>query len=160
MDKKYYCFYKTSSCLGLLVSEDLKTWQEASPDRPLLSRKDIPDHPDVENVNVIPEENGNGWRMFFSPTYKKRGIGVAFSSDLLHWEFSHYLEFPKFNWGRSGPTAPSILDTRKICGKWLMAFHGEYKWPLDAALGLAWSDDLEHWEFHDRKKQVGKSRSL
>jgi predicted GH43/DUF377 family glycosyl hydrolase len=146
-ENKYYCFYKSSGQLGLLVSDDLLSWIEASPNHPLLSPKEIPDHPTMENVCVIPQQNNSdGFMMFFSPCYQKRGIGVAYSSDLLHWSFDHYLQFPKLPWAHSGPTAPSILDGRDLVGKWLMAFHGDLQLPHHARMGLAWSEDLVHWQ--------------
>jgi predicted GH43/DUF377 family glycosyl hydrolase len=142
-DGKYWCFYKTSGQLGLLVSEDLQTWKEASPDRPVLARKETPDNTTVENACVL-ELNGE-FLMFFSPAYNKRGIGLARSKDLLHWKFDQYLKFPKFSWAKSGPTAPSVIDIRAECGKWIMVFHAERRQPHHAALGLAWSDDLINW---------------
>ena len=106
----------------------------------------MPDHPTIENVCVL--EQPDGFLMFFSPCYRKRGIGTAYSSDLVHWTFDHYLKFPKFSWAFHGPTAPSVIDCRNICGKWIMAFHGELKWPHHARLGIAWSDDLEDWQMN------------
>jgi beta-xylosidase len=145
-DNQYWCFYKSSGQLGLWKSLDLFNWEEASPDCPIFTAKEIPDHPQIENVCVIEQEDG--FLMFFSPCYRKRGIGLAHSNDLLHWSFDHYLNFPKFNWAFHGPTAPSVIDCRKEVGKWLMAFHGELKWPHHARLALAWSIDLDSWEMN------------
>lgn len=145
-EHQYYCFYKSSGQLGLLVSKDLTHWGEASPDHPLLSPKDIPDHPTIENVCVIPQPSDyGGFIMFFSPCYSKRGIGVAHSPDLFHWTFDHYLQFPSQPWAESGPTAPSVWDGRNQIGKWVMAFHCDLQRPHHARMGLAWSDDLVHW---------------
>ncbi len=142
-DGKYWCFYKTSGELGLLVSPDLQSWEEASPDRPILARDETPDHTTIENACVIKVDDE--FFMYFSPCYNKRGIGLARSTDLFHWKFDRYLKFPKFSWAKSGPTAPTVIEVRKETGMWLMAFHAERRQPHHAALGLAWSDDLINW---------------
>ncbi|HMF34797.1 MAG TPA: hypothetical protein VKK79_25475 [Candidatus Lokiarchaeia archaeon] len=142
-DGKYWCFYKTSGKLGLLVSEDLENWEEASPDRPIFAASETPDHTTIENACVL--EVGDELWMFFSPCYNERGIGISRSPDLFHWKFDRYLKFPKFSWAKSGPTAPSVLDLRAECGKWVMEFHAERRQPHHAAMGLAWSDDLMNW---------------
>ncbi|HME51069.1 MAG TPA: sialidase family protein [Candidatus Lokiarchaeia archaeon] len=143
-DGKYWCFFKSSGQLGLLVSDDLETWIEASPDRPVFAASETPDHTTIENACVV--EIDGECMMFFSPCYNKRGIGIARSPDLFHWTFDRYLNFPKFTWAKSGPTAPSVIDAREETGKWLMAFHAERRQPHHAALALAWSEDLIAWE--------------
>lgn len=50
---RYWCFYKTAGCLGLMVSDDLRHWEEASPDRPVLGPADTPDGASVENPCVV-----------------------------------------------------------------------------------------------------------
>jgi hypothetical protein len=142
-DSQYWCFYKTSGCLGLLVSSDLTNWQEASPDRPVLSRNDTPDGSTVENPCVVFDDSE--FVLFFSPCRRGRGIGVARSDDLLHWRDIRYLDFPLLPWAPGGPTAAFVADWRQPLGRWIMAFHGEREAPHGAALALAWSDDLEHW---------------
>ena len=142
-DGKYWCFYKTHGNLGLLVSDNLKDWEEACPDYPVLSRKQTPDNSTIENPSIL--RKGNRFLMFFSPCRPGRGIGIAESEDLLVWDNIHYLKFPSQGWAPGGPTAPFVLDSREIMGKYLMAYHGDIKQPHAAALGLAWSDDLENW---------------
>lgn len=140
---RFWCFYKTSGCLGLLVSPDLEHWEEARPDRPVLLRDDTPDGSTVENPCVVVD--GDTFVLFFSPCRPKRGIGVARSSDLLHWRDVRYLDFPPLPWAPGGPTAAFVADWRSECGRWVMAFHGERTGPHGAAMGLAWSEDLEQW---------------
>ena len=142
-DGKFWCFYKAEGCMGLLVSDDLHAWREASPAAPVLSRDDTPDGATVENACVIRE--GGEFVMFFAPCRQGRGIGVARSDDLLTWRDIRYLDFPALPWALGGPTAAMVLDLRDQCGRWLMAFHGERPGPHRAALGFAWSEDLEHW---------------
>ena len=144
-DGRYWCFYKTDGCLGLLVSDDMVHWAEASPDRPVLAATDTPDGSTVENPCVV--HNGKEFVLFFAPCRGGRGIGVARSEDLLTWRDVRYLDFPSTAaWAKGGPTAPMVLDLRDKCGRWLMAYHGERKPPHGGALGLAWSEDMEHWE--------------
>lgn len=142
-DGVYYVLYKANGCLGLLRSEDLRHFTEASPDRPILSPEDTPDGATVENPCVIWE--GGRYLLFFAPCREGRGIGVAESSDLLRWRKVRYLDFPALPWALGGPTAPMVLDDRARTGKWLMFFHGDRAYPHGAALGLAVSDDLERW---------------
>lgn len=142
---RYWCLYKTSGSLGLLVSDDFKHWLEASPDRPVLSRSQTPDDRTVENPCVV--RDGKDFVLFFAPCGKGRGIGVARSRDLINWQRVHYLKFPALSWASGGPSAAAVTDLRKVCGKWVMVFHGERR-DVDAhaaALGIAWSEDLEHW---------------
>lgn len=142
-DGHFWCFYKTGGQLGLLVSEDLVDWTEASPDRPVLSSDDTPDGATVENPCIV--RNGGEFVMFFAPCRRGRGIGVARSDDLLHWRDVRCLEFPDLPWAEGGPTAAMVLDLQDICGEWVMVFHGERPGPHAAALGIAHSPDLEHW---------------
>lgn len=147
-EHKYYCYYKTSGNIGALISNDLFYWEELSKDKPILSRNQLPDHASIENICIIKEKVDNtDFIMFFSPCRRERGVGVAKSIDLIHWEFIHYLNLPKFKWAASRPTAPSVIDLRAECGKWLMAFHADRGLPHGGALGLAWSKDLVNWEF-------------
>lgn len=142
-DGRFWCLYKTGGRLGMLVSDDLTDWTEASPDRPVLGTDDTPDHAAAENPCVV--RDGDEFVMFFAPCRKGRGIGVARSRDLLNWRDVRYLEFPAFAWADGGPTAAMVLDMRDILGEWLMVFHGERPLPHEAALGIAHSSDLEHW---------------
>ncbi len=144
---RYWCLYKTSGQLGLLVSPDLKHWEEARPDGPVLAAKATPDGSTVENPCVVATDDG-GFALFFAPCRDGRGVGLAYSADLLTWRNVHYLDFPDLPWADNGPTAAAVLDMRPSLGVWLMMFHGERHDPQNAhsaALGVAWSHDLEHW---------------
>jgi hypothetical protein len=143
---QFYCLYKTSGQLGLLVSPDLEHWQEAQPGAPVLSAKDTPDGSSLENPCVLPV--AGGYALFFAPCRPGRGIGLAYSQDLLAWRDVHFLDFPALPWANNGPTAGMVLDLRRECGYGWMAFHGERDGRANAhsaALALAWSEDLEHW---------------
>jgi hypothetical protein len=127
-----------------MVSDDLVEWMEASRDRPVLGSDDTPDGATVENPCVV--RDGGEFVMFFAPCRKGRGIGVARSDDLFHWRDVRYLGFPDLPWAEGGPTAAMVLDLRDVCGEWVMAFHGERPGPHAAALGIAHSPDMEHWD--------------
>lgn len=141
-DGLYYVFYKTDGCLGLMKSRDGKHFEEASA-APVLWPYQTPDQSTAENPCII--RDGGGYRMFFAPCRKGRGIGTAWSRDLLCWESIRYLDFPQLPWAPGGPTAPMVMDDRCRTGKWLMFFHGDTQGEHGGALGLAYSDDLEHW---------------
>lgn len=145
-DDAFWCFYKTSGQLGLIVSEDLQTWREADPSRPVLAAQDTPDGVTVENPCIIPLDGG--FAMFFAPCRPGRGVGLAYSTDLLHWQDIHYLTLPTLPWANNGPTAAMVLDLRETLGVWLMAFHGEQAGEANthsAAIAFAWSENLEDW---------------
>lgn len=142
-DDKFWCFYKSEGQLGLLVSDDLKVWREASPDAPVLSAAQTPDGSSVENACVVRE--GEEWALFFAPCRTGRGIGTARSMDLIHWREVRYLDFPTLPWAPGGPTAAMVLDTREERGNWTMFFHGDRQAPHGAALGWATGEDLENW---------------
>lgn len=143
MDGKLWCFYKTSGSFGLLCSEDLRDWREIHPETPVFSKKNTHDDNNIENPCIL--QIDGEYVLFYSSTAVKRGIGMAHSTDLIHWERPKGVEFPPIPWAHHGPTAVSILDLRKDYGKFLMAFHGELKRPHHAAIGLAWSDNLTDW---------------
>ena len=144
-DGQFWCFYKSDGQLGLLVSSDLHDWQEASPQRPVLSTAQTPDGSSVENPCVV--RDGDEFVLFFAPCREGRGIGTARSHDLLHWRDVRYLDFPALPWASGGPTAAMVLDTREQLGRWTMFFHGDRVGPHSAAIGVAWSTDLIHWNF-------------
>lgn len=142
---EYYCFYKAQSKLGAIKSPDLQNWEEVSPDKPIISHSDIPDHRAIENPCIIKDDSGR-FVMFFSPCREGRGIGTAYSEDLIKWQDFNYLDLPKLSWASNGPTAAFVLDMRKETGCWIMFFHGEcVPEGHDAALGVAWSENLIDW---------------
>jgi len=144
---RWWCLYKAAGQLGLLVSDDLASWREASAQRPVFGSADTPDHCTVENPCVVACERG--FALFFSPCREGRGIGVAYSDDLLTWRDVRYLDLPALPWAPGGPTAAMVVDRRREEGCWLMAFHGDRPVPANAhgaAIALLRSRDLERWE--------------
>lgn len=139
----YLVYYKTDGKLGALFTGDLVHFEEASPDRPVLSPEQTPDGSTVENPCVLSVDGV--YVMFFAPCREGRGIGMAESADGLVWKDVRYLPFPDLPWAPGGPTAPMVFDDRARTGKWLLFFHGDKEGPHGAALAVAHSEDLIHW---------------
>jgi len=143
---RYYCFYKGGG-LGLLVSEDLITWKEASPERPVFSAQDTPDGSGMENACVV--RDGDEFVLFFAPNRVQRGVGTARSKDLFHWYDTRYFDLPKRPWmiGHQVANAAMVVDARQDLGAWLMVFHSDDDevTPHSGVLALAWSENLVDW---------------
>ena len=140
---RYYMFYKTEGCIGVLQSSDLRDFEEYADKRPVLAPSDLPDGVTAENPCVI--QTDGKYRMFFAPCRPGRGIGTAWSDDLLQWKEVRYLDFPKEGWAPGGPTAPAVIDDREESGDWIMFYHGDTEGVHGGALGMARSKDLVHW---------------
>ena len=139
--KKWWCFYKQNG-ISKSWSYELKTWTYAG-------------HTSAgENPCVIVD--GGEYVLFHSP---KNGIGVKRSRDLETWQDEGVLALGQkdWPWARGRLTAGFVLDLRHepTVGKALMFFHGS-RFPEEdrrggfdnfASLGIAWSDDLRHWDW-------------
>lgn len=140
---KWWCFYKQNGA-SCSWSRDLKTWTYEG-------------HTAAgENVCLIRE--GDEYVMFHSPN---NGIGVKRSSDLREWRDESLLTLGQedWPWARGRLSAGFVLDLRQdpSVGRALLFFHGS-RWPEDdprggwatwVSLGIAWSDDLRHWQWPD-----------
>ena len=99
--------------------------------------------------------------MFDSP---RNGIGIRVSDDCLHWEDTGRLltlgqkDWP---WAQGRLTAGAVIDITGIFSPeqtWLMVFHGSgpederTMFDTHASLGLAWSQDLIHWQWPESCK--------
>ena len=101
-----------------------------------------------ENVCVLPD--GEGFRIYHAP---ENGIACQLTRDFLR--FSHeptlFLGQKSWPWARERLTAGFILDGRFEPGlnKYLLFFHGDEssRFPWCASIGVAWSEDLRHWEY-------------
>ena len=133
------CFYKQNG-VSRSVSRDLKHWEFCG------------SVSGGENVSVI--EKDGGYYMFHSP---HNGIGVKFSTDLENWQdVGELLTFGQndWDWAKGRLTAGFVLpyeeDGRTV---YLMFFHGtgpedeSVIFDTHACIGLAWSDDLIHWNW-------------
>ena len=137
---EWFCFFKQNG-VSFSKSQDLQRWffcgnMECG-----------------ENVCII--RDGDLYHLWHSPA---NGIGKKTSTDLMNWKDSGKIETlgqQNWDWAKGRITAGMVLDLRKekTIGKALMFFHGTG--PKDesiifdqyACIGLAWSDDLEHWDF-------------
>ena len=137
---EWFCFFKQNG-VSFSSSPDLKHWT-------FLGNTDC-----GENVCIIPD--GDSYRLWHSP---HNGIGEKVSSDLIHWQDTGKLITLGQNewaWARGRLTAGMVLDLRHepSVGKALLFFHGtgpeDERIVFDeyACIGIAWSDDLEHWDY-------------
>lgn len=86
-DGRFWCFCKVSGQLSVLVLDDMTQWTEGCPNRPVLGKDQPPDHMGLENPCVVRKDNA--FVMFFSPCRPGRGVGIAYSDDLLKWRDVH-----------------------------------------------------------------------
>ena len=151
---KWWCFFDDNAA-NMSYSYDLKTWT-------YFNRIKA-----GENVCILID--GNEYLMFHSP---KNGIGMKRSKDMKNWREvgggatkedmgSVTLGQKYWPWAQGRLTAGFVLDLRNDprVGKYLLFFHGSgpepesIKFTTHCSLGLAWSDDLIHWDW------PGKDRS-
>lgn len=137
---KWWCFFKQNGA-SRSWSTDLSSWTFAGSTEA------------GENVCVLPHQDG--YLMFHSP---KNGIGVLKSRDLAQWTPAGPLlklgqaEWP---WARGRVTAGYVADLRAVAGvgQYVMVFHGTgpepepEKFLTHGCIGIAWSGDLESWEW-------------
>ena len=133
------CFYKQNG-VSRSTSPDLERWEYRGA------------FPGGENVSVI--RRGGEYLMFHSP---ENGIGVKRAFDLEHWEDAGaLLTFGQreWRWARGRLTAGFVLPFAEDGGTvYLMFFHGtgpedeRVDFDRNASIGLAWSRDLERWEW-------------
>lgn len=138
---KWWCFYKQNG-VSMSYTHDFKNW------------KYFGHIESGENVCVLNENNE--YVLFHSP---KNGIGIKKSRDLDHWEpFGNLITLgqSQWPWAKGRITAGTVLDLRgnPQFGKYLMFFHGsgplteeEGDFDKNASIGIAWSMDLENWDW-------------
>lgn len=142
----WYCFYKQNG-VSISVSNDLIHWRFLKSVRC------------GENVCVVYDEAIKRYRLWNSPA---NGLGLMTSDDLLDWQDTKEnitLGQKNWSWARGRLTAGVVLDLRddlKI-QKALLFFHASEKpeseiFPQGTSLGIAWSDDLLHWDFPSSRK--------
>ncbi len=141
---KWWCFYKQNG-VSMSYSYDLENWTFAG-------------HTESgENVCVLNENNE--YILFHSP---HNGIGIKRSPDLNSWNNwgSHItLGQEDWDWAKGRITAGAVINLKmtKHLGKYLMFFHGsgpkserEGDFDRNASIGIAWSNDLRHWDWPGR----------
>ena len=152
---KWWCFWKQNGSLHGSWSLDLKTWTVGATNIAF-----------GENGQVFLDDNGE-YVLIYAPA---NGIGVKRSRDLVHWreEPTILLGQKDWPWCETRLTGGYIADFRKVLGvgKYLMVWHsmGPGKIKTDANvnanchIGVAWSDDLEAWDWPGRAKVGPSSR--
>ncbi len=136
-----YCFYKQNG-VSISESRDLVHWK-------YLKSVDC-----GENVCIVYDSVIGQYRLWNSPA---NGMGIMTSSNLLDWkptEENITLGQKDWPWAQGRLTAGVVVDLRanpKI-KKALLFFHASKKpeeelFPQGTTLGIAWSDDLVHWDY-------------
>lgn len=138
---KWWCFYKQNG-ISKSWSKDLAVWTYSGTT------------PAGENPCVVVD--GGDYVLFHSPP---NGIGVKRSTNLVDWIDEPLLTLGQavWPWAQGRLTAGFVLDlrTERNIGRAIMFFHGSTYPEEDprggfdnfASLGIAWSDDLEHWQW-------------
>lgn len=138
---KWWCFYKQNG-VSMSYSYNLRDWTfwgntEAG-----------------ENASVLIENDE--YILFHS---LKNGMKIKRSKDLISWKDTGCLITlgqKEWEWAKGRISAGTVIDLRENVGinKYLMFFHGsgplteeEGDFDKNSSLGIAWSDDLIHWEW-------------
>ncbi|MCK4543587.1 MAG: family 43 glycosylhydrolase, partial [Spirochaetales bacterium] len=90
---------------------------------------------------------GNTYYLFYMANGDSSGgiqIALASSKDLLHWEKLGLIKMNLRIWDREKIKA-AVVCPEKTNGKYVMYFLGQRR-AWHAAIGVAFSDDLIHWE--------------
>jgi len=138
---RWWCFYKQNGVSMSYSDDDLATWT-------YHGRTHC-----GENVCVLVENDE--YVIFHSP---RNGVGIKTSADLEQFTDVRLLTLGQADWpwAQGRLTAGHVLDLRADprVGKYLMFFHGSSVEGLKrhrahgaACLALAWSEDLEEWEW-------------
>ena len=144
---KWWCYYKQNG-VSMSYSYDLKKWNFTG------SAKS------GENVTVLYKEGQ--YILFHSP---ENGIGIKKSASPTEWgddEILITLGQKEWPWAQRRLTAATVIDLtdNQKFDKYIMFFHGSseegakpiYNAHNNASLGIAWSSDLETWEWPGKKQ--------
>ena len=139
---KWWCLYKLQGKVCASWSRDLETWTPVGAG------------PGGENPCVIVDRGE--YVLFHAPS---NGIGISRSTDMKVWRNVDLLTLGQrdWPWAQGRLTAGFVLDLRQDprVGKALLFFHGSRYpeedprggWASFVSIGLAWSDDLVHWDW-------------
>jgi hypothetical protein len=139
---KWWCYYKQNG-VSMSHSYDLKKWTfDGSANS-------------GENVTVLNKDGE--YVLFHSP---ENGIGIKRSSSPTEWGEDKVLITlgqEQWVWAKRRLTAATVIDltNNPSIGKYIMFFHGsseegakpKYNAHNNASLGIAWSSDLENWNW-------------
>ncbi len=142
---KWWCFWKQDG-VSRAYSHDLRTWHYVG-------------HVEGgENVCLLVV--AGEYVMLHSP--EDNGIGIKRSHDLVSWRDEGLLQLGQsdWEWAAGRLTAGFALDLRSVpeAGKFVLFFHGSgpedesVYFDTHASIGIAWSDDLKHWQWPGLQK--------
>ena len=139
---KWWCYYKQNG-VSMSYSYDLKNWTFSGSAN------------SGENVTVLHKDGQ--YILFHSP---ENGIGLKKSNSPTEWGEDEYLITlgqDQWVWAQRRLTAATVIDLTHDSkfGKYIMFFHGSsaegakpaYNAHNNASLGIAWSVDLENWNW-------------
>lgn len=146
---KWWCFYKQNG-VSMSWTRDFETWTYHGSTR------------SGENVSVIVKDG----RYIIMHSPGRDGMGLLVSDDLTHFEpygpSRIRLGYGHWPWARRRLTAGTLLDltAEPRVGKYLMFYHATAGGPHEhiggCSLGIAWSDDLESWDWPGKAKDLEK----
>ncbi|MHC4526731.1 MAG: glycoside hydrolase family protein, partial [Planctomycetota bacterium] len=142
---KWWCFFDDNAA-NMSYSYDLKSWT-------YFNRIAC-----GENPCVLIDKNE--YLLFYDPKDEDRGAGMKRSGDLVSWrdvEERIALGQQQWEWAPGGIGAAFVIDLRheSRVGKYVMFFQAGKGFKEHVSIGLAWSDDLEKWDWPGK---VAKSR--
>lgn len=153
-DKLYLVFTnqtrdKEAQQVGLAVAEDLEHFTVLTPDRPLLDSSAYDQVQGVENCSILVQ--GDTLYLFVSVGMAEQKVARVKSRDLFHWPAltpEHEIAGLNQEWSRHYACAQFVADWRDSLGAYVMFYMGcRHKDPFERmALGMAVSNDLDHWE--------------
>lgn len=131
--------------IGLAFSENGLDWTPYP--RPVIS----PDQPYEKNGVEDPRVTKIGDTFYAtygasSDEYGKSHVALAVSKNMMTWEKKGpILEIGDKNRWDGGNRKAAVIVPEKINGRYVMYYMGESQ-PFKTAIGIAYSDDLVHWE--------------
>ncbi|MBE6369360.1 MAG: hypothetical protein E7056_04270 [Lentisphaerae bacterium] len=152
---RYWMFYTDyqkgtrSQHLGLAVSDDLVTFENLTPDKPLLDSDFYNENRGIENVSMVVD--GDDLYLFCSVGMPEQSIAVLKSNDIMSWpklDKSAEIGGLKQEWSKFVACAQFVADWREQNGYWTMLFMGTRHFDAHdrMMLGMARSKDLLNWE--------------
>ncbi|MBE6367606.1 MAG: hypothetical protein E7052_06835 [Lentisphaerae bacterium] len=139
----------TSQHLGLAVSDDMQSFENLTPDRPLLDSDFYNANRGIENASIVAD--GDQLYLFCSVGMPEQRIAMLQSNDIMHWsklDGQAEIDGLRQEWSKFIASAQFVADWRELTGYWVMLFMGTRH--FDAydrmSLGMARSLDLKNWE--------------
>lgn len=149
----FYCYYVGSTrwgkpaghnLIGVCASEDLNTWRDLSPDKPVIGVDFDWEEPDGNENNCVIRYQ-NRWFMLYSAGLKNQKIAYAWSDDLIHWDKGGRCDVPALDAAKTGFGAPVILEGLSGPGKFHMLYQARDEQGHMSFILLE-SLDLIHWK--------------